>query len=93
MTGEDEGCVGFLSPEVRARGGGQAMGGRAIGWDGGKNLLARRMSPEGESKDEARSGWVGERNAALVVAMPENGDVVVDLEVRHPPPRPAPRED
>ena len=64
---------------MRARGGGQAMGGRAIGWDGGKNLRAYRMSPEGESKGIARCGWVGERKAALAEMTPEDGDVVVDV--------------
>jgi hypothetical protein len=36
------------------------MGGRAIGWDGGKTPPDHRMSPVEES-DIGRSGWVGKR--------------------------------
>jgi hypothetical protein len=51
-------------------GGRQAMGGRAIGWDGGKNLQARRMLPVGESEGKARCGWVGKGKWLLPEAMP-----------------------
>jgi hypothetical protein len=90
MTGGGKGCVSFLSPRVGARGGRQAMGGRAIGWDGGKNLQTRRMSPVGESEGEARSGWVGKREEALFAATLRGGGGGGEQEMSHPPPRPRP---
>ena len=46
-----------------------------------------------ENRKTNRCGWVGKRSAALVDATPGDEEVVVDLEVRHPPPRPTPRKD
>jgi hypothetical protein len=51
-------------------GGRQAMGGRAIGWDGGKNLQTHRMSPVGESEGDAGVGGWARKIVALFGAAP-----------------------